>query len=199
MIIYNKNAQKGTLYLSFLEVEYLINKYKWPVLELIYSKEYIDQFESIWQSQKDKSSLLEKYLTHFEFTVDLTKEEDTLHILAAEISEGNLCTQNQFKEILKEDLKTILNNMTIISDNLDIASPIEIYKLRLYQCAFKIQQVIQNLAINKSDLERETLIDRFEKSILQDELKKFNLSEDYQDSNYFLLQEQMAYLLKKRI
>ena len=112
----NFNGQiKGMLYMSIMDVDYLVQKYQIPFLKSIIPLDYVEVFEDELEQRKNEYSLSVQYYSVLRLGIETAKDEELLRIIKNEVELGNLFTRSHLKSISRADLKNFIESLFSIS------------------------------------------------------------------------------------
>jgi len=175
VILDQKNKMYGEntniLYLSFYDIDYLVNKYGIDVLKDKLPDSYIEGFLNVLDLVKDEEELSCEYYEIAPLVISYD-ETELLDIIINEIKEGNMYTKSQIHDLANENLdKKIfeIKNRELTVENL--------YKLRTYTLIEYVET-----ARKKARLSDHLIFDGIEGSM---EIRKKNAEIAY--DNYALI------------
>ena len=152
MIIYDtkqnyNNQIKGMLYLSMIDVDYLVSKYSSEDLRKFISQDYLEVFLDELYLISHLKKLSPQYYSVLTLEVVTIEDENLLYILKEEVKNGNMFTRKQLMEISQEEIEKKLKKFNL--NDLDNMSLEEIYKLRSYRMS---KYIYENIAkVNKCE------------------------------------------------
>lgn len=195
VILDEKNKTYGLdtnlLYLSFYDIDYLVNKYGVELLKGKLPESYIEGFLNILDLVKNEEELSCEYyaIAPLAITYD---EIDLLDIISREISEGNMFTKSQLCDLAKENLNIKIFEIKNKAKENNLTAE-ELYKLRTYsliefvETARKKAKLSDYLIFNGIDVSME--IRKKNAEIDYDNytsiLNAVGLNENISESNYF--------------
>lgn len=137
----NFNGQiKGMLYMSIMDVDYLVQKYQIPFLKSIIPLDYVEVFEDELEQRKNEYSLSVQYYSVLRLGIETAKDEELLKIIKNEVELGNLFTRSHLKSISRADLKNFIESLKNRVGPLSIE---ELYQLRSYMMSEFISDAIE--------------------------------------------------------
>ena len=120
---------KGMLYMSIMDVDYLVQKYQIPFLKSRIPLDYVEAFEDELEQRKNEYSLSVQYYSALRLGIESAEDEELLSIIKNEVEQGNLFTRSHLQSISRADLKvlilSLLNRFSELSNE-------ELYQLRSY-------------------------------------------------------------------
>ncbi len=134
------NQIKGMLYISIMDVDYLMQKYQASVLKSMIPSDYVEAFEDELEQRKNEYSLSVQYYSVLRLGIESTEDEELLRLIKNEIEQRNLFTRSHLQSISREDLKELIRTLRI---NLAQLSNEELYKLRSYMMSEYIYGAIE--------------------------------------------------------
>ncbi len=120
---------KGMLYMSIMDVDYLVQKYQIPFLKSRIPLDYVEAFEDELEQRKNEYSLSVQYYSVLPLGIETAEDEELLSIIKNEVEQGNLFTRSHLQSISRADLKDLIKSLKIKVGPLSIE---ELYQLRSY-------------------------------------------------------------------
>ena len=120
---------KGMLYMSIMDVDYLVQKYQIPFLKSRIPLDYVEAFEDELEQRKNEYSLSVQYYSALLLGIESAEDEELLSIIKNEVEQGNLFTRSHLQSISRADLKDLIKSLKIKVGPLSIE---ELYQLRSY-------------------------------------------------------------------
>ena len=120
---------KGMLYMSIMDVDYLVQKYQIPFLKSRIPLDYVEAFEDELEQRKNEYSLSIQYYSVLPLGIETAEDEELLSIIKNEVEQGNLFTRSHLQSISRADLKDLIKSLKIKVGPLSIE---ELYQLRSY-------------------------------------------------------------------
>ena len=120
---------KGMLYMSIMDVDYLVQKYQIPFLKSRIPLDYVEAFEDELEQRKNEYSLSVQYYSALRLGIESAEDEELLSIIKNEVEQGNLFTRSHLQSISRADLKDLIKSLKIKVGPLSIE---ELYQLRSY-------------------------------------------------------------------
>ena len=178
------NQIKGVLYMSMMDVDYLVQKYQISFLKSRIPLDYIKAFEDELEQRKNEYRLSVQYYSILTLGIETTEDEELLKIIKNEVEQGNLFTRSHLQSISREDLKNLIKSL---GNRFPQLSNEELYQLRSYMMSeyifgeielanIYVQQLYENTA------RRGTLDDY--KNIISN-LESIGASSEIIESDYF--------------
>lgn len=131
---YKNTKAKGMLYISLMDVDYLIEKYGLDDLKKDIPNDYIDYMDEELKKISDRDLLDISYYGALQMGIETEKDENLLELIRKEVQNGNLFPKKQLKKLSKDELETLIQEL-IKQDEL---TDEDLYKLRSYQMAVYI-------------------------------------------------------------
>ena len=202
MVIYDTennydNRIKGMLYLSLMDVDYLVSKYSMNKLQELISKDYADLFEEEIALLKMEDKLSYQYYSAISLGIENEEDLVLLELLAKEVKLGNIFTKKHLKSLSSEEIEQGIQEINVKNDLFDSLSLEELYKLRSYQMSKYITENINEAKKYLQIMERCCTGDYVigEKGSYKNAQKEYKrilfnmeaigLSDDICESNYF--------------
>ncbi len=178
------NQIKGVLYMSMMDVDYLVQKYQISFLKSRIPLDYIKAFEDELEQRKNEYRLSVQYYSILTLGIETTEDEELLKIIKNEVEQGNLFTRSHLQSISREDLKNLIKSL---GNRFPQLRNEELYQLRSYMMSeyifgeielanIYVQQLYENTA------RRGTLDDY--KNIISN-LESIGASSEIIESDYF--------------
>ena len=120
---------KGMLYMSIMDVDYLVQKYQIPFLKSRIPLDYVEAFEDELEQRKNEYSLSVQYYSVLPLGIETAEDEELLSIIKNEVEQGNLFTRSHWQSISRADMKDLIKSLKIKVGPLSIE---ELYQLRSY-------------------------------------------------------------------
>ena len=120
---------KGMLYMSIMDVDYLVQKYQIPFLKSRIPLDYVEAFEDELEQRKNEYSLSVQYYSVLPLGIETAEDEELLSIIKNEVEQGILFTRSHLQSISRADLKDLIESLKIKVGPLSIE---ELYQLRSY-------------------------------------------------------------------
>ena len=174
------NRIKGILYISMMDIDFLMQKYSNEELKNVIPLDYLESFEKNLKKLENEPNLSIQYYSVLPLGIETEKDEELLKIIKSEVEQGNLFTKKELKEFKLDELKVLIENLM----EEDLISIKELYKLRSYMMAdFIIEEIgkanklIESLFLtNTHESAKEIYLN----------LKHMGLSSEIVESDYFL-------------
>lgn len=178
------NQIKGMLYISIMDVDYLIQKYQPSVLKSIIPTDYVEAFEEELEQIKNEHKLSKNYYSILSLAIETDKDEELLKLIKSEIEQGNLFTKNNLQYINREDLEDLIKPL---KSNVTKLGNEELYKLRSYMMSEYILDTIEMANRYVKKLYDHTALsgtlDSYKKMVSN--LEIMGLSSEITESDYF--------------
>ena len=210
MIIYDtkdnyNNQIKGMLYLSIIDVDYLVSKYTIDGLKRIISEDYVEVFKEELLLVSYYRKLSNQYYPVLTLGVENDKDEKLLSILAEEVKNGNMFTREQLRKIPQDEIEKRLSKFDVTE--IDEMSFEDIYKLRSYQMSKYIYEEIEEANKYVKIMYEEQTDYGFRNApkykyaesnykVINKNMESLGLSSDIYDSDYFEVSNIVARKLK---
>ena len=120
---------KGMLYMSIMDVDYLVKKYQIPFLKSRIPLDYVEAYKEKKKKKKNEYSLSVQYYSVLPLGIETAEDEELLSIIKNEVEQGNLFTRSHLQSISRADLKDLIKSLKIKVGPLSIE---ELYQLRSY-------------------------------------------------------------------
>lgn len=150
MVIYDvennyDNKIKGMLYLSLIDVDYLVAKYGVVKLQELISKDYADLFEEEVDLllMEDKPSC--QYYPAVSLGIETEEDECLLELVAKEIKLGNMFTKRYLKTLTSEEINQGIQDISAAVDEVSNLSLEDLYRLRSYQSLNILLRILRKL------------------------------------------------------
>ena len=178
------NQIKGMLYMSMMDVDYLVQKYQISFLKSRIPLDYVETFEDELEQRKNEYRLSVQYYSILALGIETAEDEELLKIIKNEVEQGNLFTRSHLQSISREDLKDLIKSL---GDHFAQLSNEELYQLRSYMMSeyifgeielanIYVQQLYENTA-------RRGTLDEY-KNIISN-LRTIGASSEIIESDYF--------------
>lgn len=175
MIIFEQN-DKNKIYLSVLEIEYLWTKYQNHFLHSIMNlNTYEILYTILTNHRKENIPILFPILTN--------DENHFLTILKAEASAGNLYTKDSFQTLLELTSEELLQEISFLENQNKDGEPEINYKLKIYQYAYYVKQLLYQFATLNEDLFNRTFLEKFETKVIKDIMTQTGVVIDSEEQN----------------
>ena len=187
MVIYDtKNNYegriRGMLYLSLMDVDYLLKKYGEEELKKRLPNDYVDHFINELALRNGYDIISVQYYPVLNVGIETEADEELLKLIKEEVKQGNLYTKNTLVNIPKEELTLGIN---ALKPKTSLLNNEELYKLRSYMLSVYAQEMIDK-ANSKVQIGYETGYYSGEefRQIVHD-LKAIGASSEIEESDYF--------------
>lgn len=149
MVIYDtKNNYggriKGMLYMSMMDVDYLVKKYGSMELREMIPEDYVEGFERELNDRVREDVLSRQYYSILPIGIETENDERLLSLLSQEVEMGNLFAKSQLSALTLEQLEEELANLEDVKLDIEEASLEDIYKVRSYMMARFIITSVEN-------------------------------------------------------
>lgn len=204
----NYNGQiKGMLYLSIMDVDYVVSKYGIDTLKRTIPLDYAECFEDELRERTDEGKFSIQYYPVLSLGIETDNDEKLLDILSDEVTHGNIFTKKELQALSKEELEQRISEISYVEQIPERATIEEIYKLRSYQMAKFIIENIEraNRSVDIAYQTRENGCSLQEKKALEDSsnirniLISLGLSDDIEESDYFVKEKQKTHNLNNKL
>lgn len=140
MIIYDTKNNfdgriKGMLYMSMMDVDYLVKKYGVPELKEMIPEDYVDGFINELDARQEEKLLSPQYYSILPLGIETERDEKLLSLLSQEVEMGNLFTKGQLSSITLEELEKRIEDLEDARLCPEEASLEDLYKLRSFMMA----------------------------------------------------------------
>lgn len=140
MVIYDTNDNydgsiKGRLYISMMDVDYLVKKYGSSELRDLMPEDYVEGFERELQMRENERTFSPQYYAALPIGIENSDDERLLSLLSQEVEMGNLLTKSQLSSLTLEQLEKEIEELDDVKWSPDDASLEDVYKLRSYMMA----------------------------------------------------------------
>ena len=187
MVIYDtKNNYegriRGMLYLSLMDVDYLLKKYGEEELKKRLPNDYVDHFINELALRNGYDIISVQYYPVLNVGIETEADEELLKLIKEEVKQGNLYTKSTLVSIPKEELTLGIN---ALKPKTSLLNNEELYKLRSYMLSVYAQEMIDK-ANSKVQIGYETGYYSGEefRQIVHD-LKAIGASSEIEESDYF--------------
>lgn len=187
MVIYDtKNNYegriRGMLYLSLMDVDYLLKKYGEEELKKRLPNDYVDHFINELALRNGYDIISVQYYPVLNVGIETEADEELLKLIKEEVKQGNLYTKSTLVSIPKEELTLGIN---ALKPKTSLLNNEELYKLRSYMLSVYAQAMIDK-ANSKVQIGYETGYYSGEefRQIVHD-LKAIGASSEIEESDYF--------------
>ena len=172
---------KGMLYISLMDVDYLVDKYGIDNLKMDVPNDYVEYMEEELERIKNNEPFDIAYYGALQMGIQTEEDEKLLEILKKEVQEGNLFSKKQLTKLKKEELDLLINELFRHSE----LSNEELYKLRSYQMVeYIIDKIKEAKDIEISGYEEGNFNYNKYKTITNN-LHAIGLASNVKESNYF--------------
>lgn len=192
MVIYDtKNNYdgmiKGRLYISMLDVDYLVKKYGTSTLREMIPEDYVDAFEKELKARERERILSPQYYAILPIGIENEDDERLLSLLSQEVEMGNMLTKSQLSSLTLEELEEKMESLESVKLRPKDASIEDLYKLRSYQMSEFIMTSIQSF---NNSVRRAYLgvgIQNSERDIINrsKDFEAMGITSDIEESDYF--------------
>lgn len=198
MVIYDKNnnnggLSKGTLYLSIMDIDYIVLKYGISYLFEQLPEDYVECFINELKSREKEDKLSIQYYPTLQLGIETEEDTRLLEIISEEVKNGNLCTKKELQSLSLEELEKRLSDMEYVKQNINSATLEEIYRYRSYEMSKFIINCINdsNLLVSKMYEAQANGNVRHHNNLYKEycanveNLQFIGVSSDIQESDYF--------------
>ena len=105
------NQIKGMLYMSMMDVDYLVQKYQISFLKSRIPLDYVETFEDELEQRKNEYRLSVQYYSILTLGIETAEDEELLKIIKNEVEQGILFTRSHLQSISREDLKDLIKSL----------------------------------------------------------------------------------------
>lgn len=205
MVIYDTNNNyngriNGRLYMSMIDVDYLVKKYGISELRSMIPKDYVEAFERELESREGKLIFSPQYYSILPIGIETESDERLLSLLSQEVESGNIFAKSQLSSLSLEQLEKEIKALEDVRVNPSEASLEDIYKLRSFMMAEFILMNIDGynrsvekaygayLDINKKDAKKDIIT-------INKNFEAMGITGDITESEYF----DKAIMMAKRL
>ena len=140
MVIYDTKDNfdgsiKGRLYMSMIDVDYLVKKYGSSELRGMIPEDYVEGFERELERREGELLFSPQYYAILPIGIETDTDERLLSLLSQEVEMGNIFAKSQLSSLTLEQLEKEINALEDVRMNPDAASLEDIYKLRSFMMA----------------------------------------------------------------
>ncbi len=184
---------KGMLYLSMMDVDYLMKKYGSEDLKKMIPVDYVEHFESELRDREKEDAFSIQYYAILSLGIENENDERLLTLLSQEVEMGNLLTKSQLSKLPEEKLENLIAEL---QEEKEEKSLEDIYRLRSFMMA---KFILTSIGDYNKSVERAYqgigLIPN-QANIIETSKnwKAMGVSSDIEESNYF----EKAVLMAKR-
>ncbi|MDE5630605.1 MAG: hypothetical protein K2G03_00890 [Bacilli bacterium] len=148
MVIYDTKDNyggniKGMLYMSMMDVDYLVKKYGSGELREMIPEDYVEGFERELKDRECEGVFSLQYYSILPIGIETKEDERLLSLLSQEVEMGNLLAKCQLSSLTLEELEKAIEELDDAKLSPDDASLEDIYKLRSFMMAKFIIMSIQ--------------------------------------------------------
>ncbi len=170
---------KGLLYLSFIDVDYLLTKYGEDELKKRLPHDYVDHF----LSEQSRRNGLDKLDPILYVAIQTDEDEELLRLIKEEVKEGKLYTKSYLTGITVDTLDNEIRRLLAKKDKLNNE---ELYALRSYMLSKYVNDNINRAnEYTRDDQEIGYFAHFKEFEQITANLKKVGASSEIKESDYF--------------
>jgi len=177
------NRIKGMLYISIMDIDYLMTKYE-SLLKSTIPSDYFEAFLKELEQRKNEDKLSEQYYSILRLGIETDEDEELLKIIKEEVQKQNLFTKSNLDSINREDLENLIKPL---KNNVENLNNEELYKLRSYMMSEYIFDLLDQLNIYNMRLYSHAVIlgtSESYKDVISN-LENIGLSSNIVESDYF--------------
>lgn len=202
MVIYDTKDNydgtiKGRLYMSMIDVDYLVKKYGSSELRGMIPEDYVEAFENELKKRERERIFSPQYYAMLPIGIETEEDERLLSLLSQEVEMGNIFAKSQLSSLTIEQLASEIKELNGVKLNPREASLEDIYKLRSFMMAEFIITSIQgfNRSVDKAYLGIN--IRNSQRDIINNSnnFKALGITSDITESEYF----DKAIMMAKRL